>query len=53
MKTSQEIHDMIQTFDLGASPELLASQLLDILDAINRRMDDMEARQELAKLDRR
>lgn len=44
MKTSQEIHDMIQTFDLGASPELMASRILDTLDAINRRMDDIESK---------
>ena len=43
MKTSQEIHDMIQEFDLDASPELTTSRILDILDALNRRMDGIEA----------
>lgn len=45
MKTSQEIHDMIQTFPLDAteSPELTASRMLDILDAMNRRMDAIES----------
>jgi len=43
MKTSAEIHDMIQTFDLGASPELMASRILDILDAMNRRIDEVES----------
>jgi hypothetical protein len=46
MKTSQEkIHDMIQTFNLGASPDLMASRILDILDAMNRRMDELEVSQ--------
>lgn len=43
MTESSEIHDMIQTFNLGASPELMASRILDILTAMNRRMDDLEA----------
>lgn len=43
MKASQEIHDMIQCFDLGASSERVASQLLDIAAALNRRMDEIEA----------
>ena len=44
MKTSQEIHDMIQCFPLDAteSPELTASRLLDILTAMNERMDAIE-----------
>jgi len=42
MKTSQDIHDMIQTFDLGASPELTTSRILDILQAVNERMDAIE-----------
>lgn len=45
MSKSTEIHDMIQTFPLDAteSPELTASRLLDILDAMNRRMDEIES----------
>lgn len=42
---SQDIHDMIQLFDLGASPELMASRVLDILTAVNQRMDEIEAGQ--------
>ncbi len=30
MKTSQEIHDMIQTFDMAGHPELVTSRILDI-----------------------
>lgn len=47
MSKSTEIHDMIQTFPLDAteSPELTASRILDILDAMNRRMDEMESAQ--------
>ena len=44
--TSQEIHDMIQTFpleDATHSPQFAASAILDILDALNRRMDGIEA----------
>lgn len=42
---SNEIHDMIQTFDLDAteSPELTASRILDILNALNCRIDELEA----------
>jgi len=42
---SKEIHDMIQTFRLDAteSPEQTASRLLDILKAINDRMDEIES----------
>lgn len=43
MSKSSEIHDMIQTFDLGANTELANSKLLDILDAMNRRMDEIES----------
>jgi hypothetical protein len=39
---SQAIHDMIQTFDMAGHPELVTSGLLDILDAMNRRMDEIE-----------
>ena len=38
---SIEIHDMIQGFDLGASPELMASRLLDIVTAVNERIDEI------------
>lgn len=41
---SQQIHDMIQTFDLAGHPELVASRILDILQAINERMDEIESR---------
>lgn len=34
---------MILTFSLSGHPELLVSKVLDILDLINRRMDDIEA----------
>lgn len=37
-----QIHDMIQTFPLDASPEMIASKLLDILQAMNERMDQIE-----------
>ncbi len=40
--TSREIHDMIQTFTLAGHPELMVSKILDILDAMNRRMDAIE-----------
>lgn len=42
---SQQIHDMIQCFPLDAteSPELTASRLLDILAALNERMDAIES----------
>lgn len=42
---SQQIHDMIQCFPLDAteSPELTASRILDILAAINDRMDAIES----------
>jgi len=42
---SQQIHDMIQCFPLDAveSPEITASRLLDILAAINERMDAIES----------
>jgi len=40
---SQEIHDMIRTFELAGHPERMASRILDILDAMNRRMDEIEA----------
>lgn len=43
MSDSRHIHDMIQTFDMGGHPELVASRLLDILDAMNRRMDSIES----------
>ena len=39
---SRQIHDMIQTFDMGASPEMIASRLLDILQCVNERMDAIE-----------
>jgi hypothetical protein len=45
MKTSTEIHDMIQTFDLHGHPELITSRLLDILQAMNERMDGIESGQ--------
>jgi len=34
---------MIQTFPLDGSPELMVSNILDILDATNRRIDAVEA----------
>jgi len=42
---SQQIRDMIQCFPLDAteSPEIIASRLLDILAAINERMDAIES----------
>lgn len=40
---SQQIHDMIQTFPLGENHEAMASRLLDILQAVNERMDEIEA----------
>jgi len=42
---SQQIRDMIQCFPLDAteSPEQTASRLLDILTAINERMDAIES----------
>lgn len=44
MSASQQIHDMIQGFPLDAaeSPELTTSRLLDILQAMNERMDAIE-----------
>jgi len=44
-KTSQDIHDMIQCFPLDAteSPDLTASRILDILTALNERMDGIES----------
>lgn len=39
---SQEIHDMINGFPLEDSPELTTSRLLDILTALNNRMDSLE-----------
>lgn len=38
----QQIHDMIQTFPLSGSPELMASRILDILQTMNERMDHIE-----------
>jgi hypothetical protein len=43
MSKSTEIHDMIQTFNLAGHPELVTSRLLDILQAMNERMDEIEA----------
>ena len=42
MKTSQEIHDMIQQFQIGGSHERVTSELLDVLTALNERMDEIE-----------
>lgn len=43
---SKEIHDLIQQFDLSTSRTVTgaASDILDILQAMNRRMDEIEAR---------
>lgn len=38
-----EIRDMIQTFDLSASPDLMTSRILDILTAMNDRIVKLEA----------
>jgi hypothetical protein len=46
MPTSEEIHDMIQRFPLGEvniqAPEDTVGMLLDILTAINNRIDHIE-----------
>lgn len=42
MNKSREIHDMIQTFPIELNLAAI-SRLLDILDASNRRMDDIES----------
>ncbi len=46
MKTSQEIHDMIEGFPLnvGESQDNAINRILDILQAMNERMDALEAR---------
>lgn len=41
MKTSTEINDMIQTCDLLPSEDV-TRRLLEILDALNQRMDTIE-----------
>jgi len=42
MDKSREIHDLIQTFQIECNQKAI-SGLLDILDALNRRMDDIES----------
>lgn len=42
---SLEIHDKIQSFQLSLAPPALADEMLTILDLMNRRMDEIEARQ--------
>lgn len=42
MKSGDQIHDMIQRFDLAGHPELVTSRILDILQALNERMDAIE-----------
>ena len=43
MKTQQEIHDMIQCFQLSAdAPAGMASRILDILAAMNERLNGIE-----------
>lgn len=40
---SREIRDMLVNFNLYGPPELMVSKVLDILDVMNKRMDEIEA----------
>lgn len=42
MKDSQEIQDMINNFNLGESPSVMANKMLNIMEALNGRIDAAE-----------
>ncbi len=50
MKTSQEIHDMIQNFSTETTD--WPSQILDILEAMNERMNYLESRLDATRFNR-